>query len=289
MQTAGVVEAHGRLLTGTIFENGLAPATSYKDAQVPPDARLALGSNAIDGGRTVANIDDTFSGAAPDLGALETGCTVPIYGPRPEGIDESNAPTGCGGPPNTAETTVPIQTTSLKLSDHSAPPANPAARKLRFKSKTSGEPIANRILVPAAGGAGDPTLHGATVTIYNAAGDSQQTIIALPAAAWSILGVPLAPRGYRYRAGAPGAISKVSLQRDRITLTGGGASFDYGLAAPSQGRVALRLQFGGQPPWCAAAPARRIGNPASTAASDKLDLFVTHPKTPGPIICPPVP
>jgi hypothetical protein len=40
-------------------------------------------------------VNDAFTGAAPDLGALELGCPVPLYGPRPEGIDETNEPLGC--------------------------------------------------------------------------------------------------------------------------------------------------------------------------------------------------
>ena len=36
-----------------------------------------------------------YRGAAPDLGALERGCPLPIYGVRPEGIDETNEPIGC--------------------------------------------------------------------------------------------------------------------------------------------------------------------------------------------------
>jgi hypothetical protein len=38
------------------------------------------------------------AGGAPDLGALELGCPVPLYGPRREGIDETNKPLGCEPP-----------------------------------------------------------------------------------------------------------------------------------------------------------------------------------------------
>jgi hypothetical protein len=47
------------------------------------DFQLKPGSAAIDRGVVLLNINDGFTGAAPDLGALEAGRPVPIYGPRP--------------------------------------------------------------------------------------------------------------------------------------------------------------------------------------------------------------
>jgi hypothetical protein len=46
------------------------------------DFRLAEHSAAIDRGTPLATITDGFTGAAPDLGALEYGKPLPIYGPR---------------------------------------------------------------------------------------------------------------------------------------------------------------------------------------------------------------
>jgi len=46
------------------------------------DFRLRPGSAAIDRGVVIPNINDGFSGKAPDLGALEAGQPLPIYGPR---------------------------------------------------------------------------------------------------------------------------------------------------------------------------------------------------------------
>ena len=51
-------------------------------------------ATAIDEGVVLPNIDDGFTGAAPDLGAIEAGCDAPIYGPRPMGMDETNEPVG---------------------------------------------------------------------------------------------------------------------------------------------------------------------------------------------------
>jgi hypothetical protein len=45
---------------------------------------LAEGSPVIDKGKVLPNINDTFAGDAPDLGAYERGQPLPRYGPRPE-------------------------------------------------------------------------------------------------------------------------------------------------------------------------------------------------------------
>jgi hypothetical protein len=47
------------------------------------DFRLRPGSAAIDRGVALPNVTDGFTGQAPDLGALEAGRLLPIYGPRP--------------------------------------------------------------------------------------------------------------------------------------------------------------------------------------------------------------
>jgi hypothetical protein len=47
------------------------------------DFRLRPKSGAVDAGTILPNINDDFTGKAPDLGALETGQAMPVYGPRP--------------------------------------------------------------------------------------------------------------------------------------------------------------------------------------------------------------
>jgi hypothetical protein len=47
------------------------------------DFRLKPNSVAVDKGCILPNVNDNFTGNAPDLGALEVGQPVPIYGPRP--------------------------------------------------------------------------------------------------------------------------------------------------------------------------------------------------------------
>jgi len=46
------------------------------------DFRLKPGSAAVDRGTALPNVTDGFTGQAPDLGALEVGRPMPIYGPR---------------------------------------------------------------------------------------------------------------------------------------------------------------------------------------------------------------
>lgn len=50
------------------------------------DFNLKEGSVAVDAGITIPNITDGFNGDAPDLGALEFGKPMPVYGPRTQGI-----------------------------------------------------------------------------------------------------------------------------------------------------------------------------------------------------------
>jgi hypothetical protein len=44
---------------------------------------LRRGSNAIDAGAVIPNINEDYQGSAPDLGAHEFGKPLPQYGPRP--------------------------------------------------------------------------------------------------------------------------------------------------------------------------------------------------------------
>jgi hypothetical protein len=46
------------------------------------DFRLKPGATAVDRGIALPNVNDGFTGKAPDLGALEVGRALPVYGPR---------------------------------------------------------------------------------------------------------------------------------------------------------------------------------------------------------------
>jgi hypothetical protein len=43
---------------------------------------LKAGGRAVDAGTPIPNVNDGFTGRAPDLGAHEVGQPVPVYGPR---------------------------------------------------------------------------------------------------------------------------------------------------------------------------------------------------------------
>jgi hypothetical protein len=83
-QAAGV-ETHGVLLSPSIFQAGFVGPVDEEFRHSAPDFMLSPGSNAIDRGARLPGINDGFTGTAPDLGALEVGCPVPVYGPRPMG------------------------------------------------------------------------------------------------------------------------------------------------------------------------------------------------------------
>lgn len=51
----------------------------------PQDLRLKAGSKATDAALLLPNINDNFTGKAPDIGAYEVGKPLPHYGPRPRG------------------------------------------------------------------------------------------------------------------------------------------------------------------------------------------------------------
>jgi hypothetical protein len=76
-------EHHGLILNGMPFAAPLTIPVSYTTFVQPLDASLTATSNAIDTGARLPNINDTFTGNGPDLGALERGLPLPWYGVRP--------------------------------------------------------------------------------------------------------------------------------------------------------------------------------------------------------------
>jgi hypothetical protein len=82
-------DQHSLLLDYDAFMN--VPKLDAKDVKTVQrlyraeelDFRLKPGAAAVDRGVVLPNITEGFSGQAPDLGALEAGQPVPVYGPRP--------------------------------------------------------------------------------------------------------------------------------------------------------------------------------------------------------------
>jgi hypothetical protein len=87
LQSATGQERHGVEVDFDIFEKITPPdpAPVKRHAvyhAMDLDFRLKTGSKAVDAGERLATVNDDFAGAAPDLGALESGKPLPHYGPR---------------------------------------------------------------------------------------------------------------------------------------------------------------------------------------------------------------
>ncbi len=64
------------------FATALAFPANAMTQFAPPDLRLATASSAINAGIAIPNVNDDYTGSAPDLGAFELGKALPAYGPR---------------------------------------------------------------------------------------------------------------------------------------------------------------------------------------------------------------
>jgi hypothetical protein len=90
-------ERHGRLLTMPVFLNPITVPARFELFMSPPAPVLDAGSNAIDAGVRLPNINDDFTGESPDIGVLERGREAPEYGVRwrttlPEGSTGLQSP-----------------------------------------------------------------------------------------------------------------------------------------------------------------------------------------------------
>lgn len=189
--------------------------------------------------------------------------------------------------PAVAETLLPLPTTLLVLKDG----ADAKARFFKVRSSTKVSqipPDGNRIAPPLPGGPGDPTLHGATLTVVNAAGRSLVWSTPLPAARWSIIGSPTNFKGWFFKDDTPadGPVFRIYVKHDKLFVMGGRANWGYLLDALPQERVAARLTMGTELSWCVEGPAKSSGG--STAAYDNPTKFFT-PRTPAMPDCAPLP
>jgi hypothetical protein len=75
-------EQNGRLLNAMPFATTITIPPNFTTFVSPIDASLSATTNAIDGGVRLPNINDGYSGANPDLGAIERGAAPPHYGVR---------------------------------------------------------------------------------------------------------------------------------------------------------------------------------------------------------------
>ena len=196
---------------------------------------------------------------------------------RDAGASSTDASSTPGGPAFSL-----VQSTRLGLTDGSR-------RKLTFVSKSRHDAGANRIVPPTPGSPDDPSLHGATLIVYDAAGSGEAVAIPLAAAGWDLDGSADRPR-WSYRGTTPAdAISHVVVGADLLAVKGGGAGFAYTLDEPHQGRIAVRLVLGTATVLCAEAPARTSGTPPSPARYDRTGRFTGASRTPPPPACPGLP
>jgi len=67
-----------------LFKSGIKPPADVKKKFTVEvnDLRINARSGAIDRGVVLHNINNSFAGKAPDLGAYELGASLPHYGPR---------------------------------------------------------------------------------------------------------------------------------------------------------------------------------------------------------------
>lgn len=98
---ANTTEKNARQIGLDVFEASIPyPATPFSPAATPKFS-LKAGGAAVDGGVVIANVNDGFAGAAPDLGAVELGQPEPVYGP---GGTTTNPGTGGASSSSTTST-----------------------------------------------------------------------------------------------------------------------------------------------------------------------------------------
>lgn len=92
LQKDSPYEHHGVLLRQPVFQEPMRIPKQFADFMPPPvSVRLDPASNAVDAGVRLPNINDEFTGNAPDLGALEHGRPEPQYGVRTAGAQKTLA------------------------------------------------------------------------------------------------------------------------------------------------------------------------------------------------------
>ncbi|MBE4752875.1 right-handed parallel beta-helix repeat-containing protein [Corallococcus sp. ZKHCc1 1396] len=75
-------EAHAVQVDLTVFSTPVAYPSAPLTLSATPDLRIRADSAAANAGQPLANVNEGFSGLAPDLGAVEAGAALPTYGPR---------------------------------------------------------------------------------------------------------------------------------------------------------------------------------------------------------------
>jgi hypothetical protein len=85
------VEPHGIRVDMSVFDPAVEFPNPPLPEREPADLRPRAGSKVVDAGLRIPQVNDDYLGSAPDIGAYEALQRLPIYGPRPEGVDEESA------------------------------------------------------------------------------------------------------------------------------------------------------------------------------------------------------
>ena len=179
---------------------------------------------------------------------------------------------------------LPLPAMSLVVKDDAVPPIVPKQRAFKLRSGTRLAPVVH-IVPPPIGSAGDPTLGGATLTIFNVGGPAQSATYPLPADRWSVIGSAENFKGWIFHEASPieGPIVRVFVKPDKLFVSGGKTNWTYLLGPLPQGTVAVRLALGTDEGWCIEAPAK-----APASSYDTPARFVGE-KGATPTACTPVP
>lgn len=180
---------------------------------------------------------------------------------------------------------VTVGTHVLGMKDDTVPPISGGKRYFSWAVRSGKDDPAHQFAVPLPGSAGDPTLHGAVLEVYNSAGTGELFTVPLPAERWRLQGSP--PHNHRFlyaNSPADTPVWKVWIKGPKISVRGGKHHWGYSLDEESQGSVAIRLTLGTEGIWCTDVFPRM---PATNF--DRRDRFKGQPKTPAPAVCPPLP
>ena len=169
--------------------------------------------------------------------------------------------------------TIFTETSRLALRDDHVDPIHPKRRTVTFTVRSRRSAPGNRVVVPARGSTGDPTLHGGTLIVANSAGSNERVRVELPAAGWRLLGTSLQTEGLRVSRCLPHCADRHGDRQDRRAFgEGHGPGWTYTLDEAPQGRVGVRVRLG-DVAWCADAAARTSGTPPSSTRFDHVDKF----------------
>ena len=154
----------------------------------------------------------------------------------------------------------------------------PSARKLVFMAKDP------NVVVPTAGGDGDPSRAGAQLHVLNPS-SHQSATIDLPAGShWKALGNPPGSKGYKYSDPTLGAgpCKTVLLKSHKmVKAVCAGAGLGFALNTSPQGHLAVRLTVGpaiAAPSFCADFPPASVVKDTQ-AANGKSGVFTAKDAT----------